>query len=255
VDGTGVRVEQDGPVTVVTIDRPERRNAVDAPAAAALAEAFRAFDRDPGAAVAVLTGAGGAFCAGADLKAIAAGEPLRVAADGDGPMGATWLRLSKPVLAAVEGPAVGGGLELALWCDLRVATPRSVFGCFERRWGVPLIDGGTQRLPRVVGMGRALEMILSGRPVEAAEAERIGLVNELTEPEGHLDRAFALAGRIASFPQETMLSDRRAALEGAGMPLADGLELERRLGREVLEVAARGAARFAGGEGRGGRGV
>jgi enoyl-CoA hydratase len=245
-----VRYERHEAAAVLTIDRPHRRNAIDAAAAAALGRGLEAFEADEAARVLILTGRGEAFCAGADLKAL----DLDVD-DPGGPLGFTRRTPSKPAIAAIDGWCLAGGLELALWCDLRVATPRSVFGCFERRWGVPLIDGGTQRLPRVVGMGRALEMILSGRPVEAAEAERIGLVNELTEPEGHLDRAFALAGRIASFPQETMLSDRRAALEGAGMPLADGLELERRLGREVLEVAARGAARFAGGEGRGGRGV
>ncbi|HET9185568.1 MAG TPA: enoyl-CoA hydratase-related protein, partial [Solirubrobacterales bacterium] len=151
--------------------------------------------------------------------------------------------------------AVAGGLELALWCDLRIASPRSTFGCFERRWGVPLIDGGTWRLPRVVGMGRALDLILTGRPVAAEEAERIGLVNELVSAGDHLERALELAEQIASFPQETMLADRRGAHEGLGLPLADGLELERRLGREVLDVAVRGAARFAGGEGRHGTGV
>jgi enoyl-CoA hydratase len=245
-----VRYERHGAAAVLTIDRPSRRNAVDAATAAALRQGLESFEADEAARVLVLTGSGEAFCAGADLKAL----DLDVD-DPAGPMGFTRLTPSKPAIAAIDGWCLAGGLELALWCDLRVATPRSVFGCFERRWGVPLVDGGTQRLPRVVGMGRALEMILSGRPVEAEEAERIGLVNELTEPGQHLDRALALAERIASFPQETMLSDRRAALEGAGMPLAEGLELERRVGREVLEVAARGAARFAGGEGRGGSGV
>jgi enoyl-CoA hydratase/carnithine racemase len=245
-----VRYERRGAAAVLTIDRPERRNAIDAAAAAALRRGLEAFEADEAARVLVLTGRGEAFCAGADLKAM----DLDVE-DPAGPLGFTRLTPSKPAIAAIDGWCLAGGLELALWCDLRVATPRSVFGCFERRWGVPLVDGGTQRLPRVVGMGRALEMILSGRAVEAEEAERIGLVNELTEPGQHLERALVLAERIASFPQETMLSDRRAALEGAGMPLAEGLELERRLGREVLEVAARGAARFAGGAGRGGRGV
>ncbi|MGN6201435.1 MAG: enoyl-CoA hydratase-related protein, partial [Solirubrobacterales bacterium] len=207
-------------------------------------------EADGEARVLVLTGSGEAFCAGADLKAV----DLDVD-DPGGPLGFSRLTPSKPAIAAIDGWCLAGGLELALWCDLRIATPRSVFGCFERRWGVPLVDGGTQRLPRVIGMGRALEMILTGRPVEAEEAERIGLVNQVTAPGGHLDRALELAERIASFPQETMLSDRRAALEGAGLPLSEGLELERRLGREVLEIAARGAARFAGGEGRGGSGV
>lgn len=245
-----VRYERRGAAAVLTIDRPARRNAIDAATATALRRGLESFEADEAARVLVLTGSGEAFCAGADLKAL----DLDVD-DPAGPLGFTRLTPSKPAIAAIDGWCLAGGLELALWCDLRVATPRSVFGCFERRWGVPLVDGGTQRLPRVVGMGRAIEMILSGRPVEAEEAERIGLVNELTESGGHVDRALALAERIAAFPQETMLSDRRAALEGAGMSLAEGLELERRVGREVLEVAARGAARFAGGEGRGGSGV
>jgi enoyl-CoA hydratase len=245
-----VRYERRGAAAVLTIDRPHRRNAVDAATAAALRQGLESFEADEEARVLVLTGAGGVFCAGADLKAL----DLDVD-DPAGPMGFSRLTASKPTIAAIDGWCLAGGLELALWCDLRVATPRSVFGCFERRWGVPLVDGGTQRLPRVIGMGRALEMILTGRPVDAEEGERIGLVNALAEPGRHLDRALALADRIASFPQETVLSDRRATLEGAGMPLAEGLELERQVGREVLEVAARGAARFADGEGRGGRGV
>ncbi|HWC48762.1 MAG TPA: crotonase/enoyl-CoA hydratase family protein [Solirubrobacterales bacterium] len=245
-----VGYERRDAVGVLTIDRPDRRNAIDAAAAAALRSGLEAFEADEAVRVLILTGTGEAFCAGADLKAL----DLDVDHPA-GPLGFSRLTPSKPTIAAIDGWCLAGGLELALWCDLRVATPRSIFGCFERRWGVPLVDGGTQRLPRVVGMGRALEMILTGRPVEAEEAERIGLVNELTAPGRHLDRALELAERIASFPQETVLSDRRAALEGAGMPLVEGLELERQLGREVLEVAARGAARFAGGEGRGGRGV
>ncbi len=245
-----VHYERREAAAVLTIDRPDRRNAVDAATAAGLQQGLEAFEADDGARVLILTGSGEAFCAGADLKAI----DLNVD-DPAGPLGFTRLTPSKPTIAAIDGWCLAGGLELALWCDLRVATPRSVFGCFERRWGVPLVDGGTQRLPRVVGMGRALEMILTGRPVTAEEAERIGLVNEIVGSGGHLDRALEIAGRIASFPQETMLSDRRAALEGAGLPLAEGLELERRVGREVLEVAARGAARFAEGEGRGGSGV
>jgi enoyl-CoA hydratase/carnithine racemase len=236
---------------VLTIDRPQRRNAVDARTAAGLRRGLEEFERDEEARVLVLTGAGGeAFCAGADLKAL----DLDVD-DPAGPMGFTRLTPAKPTIAAIDGWCLAGGLELALWCDLRIATPASVFGCFERRWGVPLIDGGTQRLPRVVGMGRALEMILTGRPVEAGEAQRIGLVNEVVEPGRHLERALELAERLASFPQETMLSDRRAAIEGSGLPLADGLDLEHRLGREVLEVAVRGAARFAAGEGRHGQGL
>jgi enoyl-CoA hydratase len=246
-----VRYESAGSPAVLTLDRPERRNAVDAATAAALREGLERFEADDAARVLVLTGAGGeAFCAGADLKAL----DLDVDHPG-GPMGFTRITPSKPTIAAVEGWCLAGGLELALWCDLRIAARGSTFGCFERRWGVPLIDGGTQRLPRVVGLGRALDMILTGRPVDAEEAERIGLVTEVVEPGRHLERALQLAERLAAFPQETMLSDRRAAIDGIGLPLADGLELEHRLGREVLDVAVRGAARFAGGEGRHGDGV
>lgn len=245
-----VRYERRGAAAVLTIDRPHRRNAVDAATAAALRQGLENFERDKEARVLVLAGAGGeAFCSGADLKAI----DLDVDHPG-GPLGFTRLTPSKPAIAAIDGWCLAGGLELALWCDIRIATPASTFGCFERRWGVPLIDGGTQRLPRVIGMGRALELIITGRPVSAEEAERIGLVNEVVEPGAHLERALELAERIAGFPQETMLSDRRAAIEGAGLPLAEGLELEHRLGREVLDVAARGAARFAAGEGRHGEG-
>jgi enoyl-CoA hydratase len=246
-----VRYERVGAAAMVTIDRPQRRNAVDAATAALLRAAFDDFEGDAGARVLVLTGAGGAaFCAGADLKAL----DLDVD-DPAGPMGFSRLAPSKPAIAAVDGWCLAGGLELALWCDLRIATRGSTFGFFERRWGVPLVDGGTQRATRVLGMGRALELILTGRPVEAEEALRIGLVNEVVAPGAHLERALELAERIAAFPQETMLADRRAAIEGAGMPLADGLALEHRLGRETLAVAARGAARFAAGEGRHGEGV
>jgi enoyl-CoA hydratase len=245
-----VRYERRGAAAVLTIDRPHRRNAIDAAAASALRGGLEKFEADEGARALVLTGAGGeAFCSGADLKAI----DLDVD-DPGGPLGFTRLTPSKPAIAAIDGWCLAGGLELALWCDLRIATHGSTFGCFERRWGVPLIDGGTQRLPRVIGMGRALELILTGRPVDAEEAERIGLVNQVVEPGRHLARALELAEGIAGFPQETMLSDRRAAIEGAGLSLADGLDLERRLGREVLDVAARGAARFAAGEGRHGEG-
>jgi enoyl-CoA hydratase len=191
-----------------------------------------------------------AFCAGADLKAL----DLNVDHP-DGPMGPTRLTPSKPAIAAVDGWCLAGGVELALWCDLRIATPSSTFGLFERRWGVPLVDGGTQRLPRLIGLSRALDLILSGRPVDAEEAERIGLVNEVVAPGAELGRALELAERIAAFPQETMLADRRAAIEGFGLPLAEGIALEHRLGREVLDVAAAGATRFAGGEGRHGAGV
>ncbi len=246
-----LRYERVGAAAVITIDRPQRRNAIDATAAEAFRQALREFEADEGARALVLTGAGGvAFCAGADLKAM----NLDVSHP-DGPMGPTRLTPAKPAIAAIDGWCLAGGVELALWCDLRLATPSSTLGFFERRWGVPLIDGGTQRLPRVVGVGRALELILTGRPVEAEEAHRIGLVNEVVPPGKHLERALELAERIASFPQETMLADRRAAIEGFGLPLADGLELERRYGTEVLDVAVEGAQRFASGEGRHGQGV
>jgi enoyl-CoA hydratase len=249
--GAEVNYERVANAAVLTIDRPERRNAVDRATAQALRVGFDSFEADATARVLILTGAGGeAFCAGADLKAM----DLDVD-DPAGPMGFSRLTPSKPTIAAIDGWCLAGGLELALWCDLRIATPTSTFGFFERRWGVPLIDGGTQRLPRIVGMGRALELILLGRPVDAEEALRIGLLNEITPAAGALARALELAERIAAFPQETMLADRRAAIEGTGLPLAEGLALEDRLGRETLEVAARGAARFAGGEGRGGTGV
>jgi enoyl-CoA hydratase len=249
---TGIGVEHDGPVTVVTIDRPERRNAVDAPAAAALAGAFRAFDRDPGAAVAVLTGAGGAFCAGADLKAIAEGRPLRVAADGDGPMGPTRLRLSKPVLAAVEGPAVAGGLELALWCDLRVAAEGATFGVLSRRVGVPLIDLGTVRLPRVVGHGRAMDLILTGRAVGAAEALAMGLVNRVVPDGQALAAAVALARELAALPQAVLRNDRMSAIEQWDLPGPEAAANELRRGLATLASgeAAAGAAGFAAGQGR-----
>lgn len=246
-----LRYERVGAASVLTIDRPERRNAVDGATAAAFRDGLKEFEADEGARVLVLTGAGGqAFCAGADLKAM----DLEVDHP-DGPMGPTRLTPAKPAIAAVDGWCLAGGVELALWCDMRIATPQSTFGLFERRWGVPLVDGGTQRLPRVVGMGRALELILTGRPVEAEEAGRIGLVNEVVEPGKHLERALELAERIAAFPQETMLADRRAAIEGFGLPLKEGIALEHRLGREVLDVALRGAMRFASGEGRHGEGV
>jgi enoyl-CoA hydratase len=246
-----VRYERQGSAAILTIDRPERRNAVDAATAAALRQGLEDFEADADARVLILTGAGGeAFCAGADLKAI----DLDVDHPA-GPMGFTRLTPSKPAIAAIDGWCLAGGLELALWCDLRIATVGSVFGCFERRWGVPLIDGGTQRLPRTVGMGRAMELILTGRPVDAQEAQQIGLLTEAVEAGRHLERSLELAEKLAGFPQETMLADRRAALEGAGLPLSAGLELEHRLGREVLDVAAAGASRFAAGAGRHGEGL
>lgn len=246
-----LRYERVGAAAVLTIERPERRNAVDKATAELFRQGLRDFEADEGARVLVLTGAGGeAFCAGADLKAM----DLDVDHP-DGPMGPTRLTPAKPAIAAIDGWCLAGGVELALWCDLRIATPTSTFGLFERRWGVPLVDGGTQRLPRAIGMSRALELILTGRAVAADEAWRIGLVNEIAPPEEHLERALALAEKIAAFPQETMLADRRATIEGFGLPLADGIALEQRLGREVLDVAVRGAARFAGGEGRHGAGI
>jgi enoyl-CoA hydratase len=241
-----VAYERTGNAAVLTICRPERRNAVDGDTADLLNEGFHRFEQDDDARVLILTGDDVSFCAGADLKALDTLEPTRP----EGPLGFTRLAASKPTIAAVSGWCLAGGVELALWCDLRIAAEGSTFGLFERRWGVPLIDGGTQRLPRLIGMGRALELILTGRPVPAEEAHRIGLVNEVVEPGRHLDRALELAEKIAAFPQETMLADRRGAIEGFGQPLAEGLELERRLGMEVLDVAVKGAARFAGGEGR-----
>ena len=255
--GGTVRVERDGPVTVVTIDRPRLRNAVDAPTAAALADAFRAFDGDDAASVAVLTGAGGAFCAGADLKAIAAGQPLRVAADGDAPMGPTRLRLSKPVIAAIEGPAVAGGLELALWCDLRVAAEGAVLGVLSRRLGVPLVDLGTVRLPRLIGHGRAMDLLLTGRAVGAAEALAIGLVNRVV-PDGQARAAaVALAAELAALPQQCLRNDRLSAIEQWDLPepAAAANELRRGLATLASGETAAGAARFAAGQGRHGRPV
>jgi enoyl-CoA hydratase len=249
-----VTYEHVGAAAVLTIDRPERRNAVDGPTAELLFEGFERFEADDGARVLVLTGAGGvAFCAGADLKAL---DTFAGRLDSpDGPMGFTRRTPSKPAIAAIEGWCLAGGLELALWCDIRIAGEGSTLGYPERRWGVPLIDGGTQRLPRVVGLGRALDMILTGRLVPVDEAHSMGLVNEIVAPGQAVARALEMAEALASFPQETMLADRRAAIEGLGMPLADGLALESQAGRAVYEDAQRGAARFAGGEGRGGAGA
>jgi enoyl-CoA hydratase len=244
---------------VVTIDRPEVRNAVDGPTAAALHEAFVAFDADDGADVAVLTGAGGTFCAGADLKGIGEGRGNRVDEDVSlpGPLGCTRLLLDKPVIAAVEGFAVAGGLELALWCDLRVAARVATFGVYCRRWGVPLVDGGTIRLPRLIGHSRALDMILTGRGVSGDEALAFGLANRLTEAGGALDLALELAASLSAFPQACLRSDRRSSYEQWGMDLTDALANEVRHGLVPIrsgETRA-GASRFAAGEGRHGTGV
>ncbi len=251
-----VRVERAGPVTTVILDRPGVRNAVDRPTAEALSEAFRAFEADDSAAVAVLWGAGGTFCAGADLKSLATEDNRnRVAPDGDGPMGPTRMVLSKPVIAAVAGHAVAGGLELALWCDLRVVEEDAVLGVFCRRWGVPLIDGGTIRLPRIVGLGRALDLILTGRPVDAAEAYRMGLADRVVPPAGARAAAEALAAEVARFPQECLRNDRMSAYESLGRPTDEALAIEFRHGMASLAAglaagAREGAARFAAGEGR-----
>ena len=249
-----VRYERVGAAALLTIDRPHRRNAVDGPTAERLLAGVEAFEADDGARVLVLTGAGGvSFCAGADLKAIEtyAGR----LDDPNGPMGFTRRTPTKPTIAAIGGWCLAGGLELALWCDLRVAAQGSTLGFPERRWGVPLIDGGTQRLPRIVGMGRALDLILTGRLVGADEALAMGLLTEVVPAGEHLARALEMAEGLASFPQQTMLADRRAALEGLGLPLADGLALEAHAGPAVFADAVAGAARFAGGEGRGGAGA
>jgi enoyl-CoA hydratase len=247
-----VRTERNGPVTTVVLSRPERRNAVDGPTAAALADAFRAFDADDEALVAVLFGEGGTFCAGADLKAIAEGRGNAVRESGDGPMGPSRMQLAKPVIAAVAGHAVAGGLELALWCDLRVAEESAVFGVFCRRWGVPLVDGGTVRLPRIIGEGRALDLILTGRPVGAEEALQMGLANRVV-PDGQArSAAEALAAELARFPQRCLRADRRSAYEAwaQGEPAALANELRHGLGVIQSGETRDGAARFAGGAGR-----
>jgi len=239
-------------VGIVTIDRPEVRNAVDRPTAEALAEAFRGFEADADLSVAVLTGAHGTFCAGADLKAVSSGRGNRAAPDGDGPMGPTRMLLSKPVIAAVEGHAVAGGLELALWCDLRVAAQDAVFGVYCRRWGVPLVDGGTVRLPRLVGHSVALDMILTGRGVTGEEALRVGLANRLVTPGRTLETAVALAEDIARFPQQCMRADRRSSYDQWSLALEPALARELELGLDVIrsgETLA-GAQRFAAGAGR-----
>ena len=246
-----IRVETRERVTTVTMARPERRNAVDGVMAAELAAAFKAFDVDGDADVAVLWGEGGHFCAGADLKAIGTERGNRSAPTGDGPMGPTRLALTKPVIAAVEGYAVAGGLELALWCDLRVAADDATFGVFCRRWGVPLIDGGTVRLPRLIGQSRALDMILTGRPVDAQEALSFGLANRVVDPGRAREEAQRLAREIAAFPQTCMRNDRRSAYEQNGHTLQEAMDFEIAIGLESLSADGReGAGRFAAGAGR-----
>ena len=236
-----MRYERVGAAALLTIDREHRRNAVDAATAVALREGLDAFEADDDARVLVLTGAGDvAFCAGADLKAIESFAGRLEAPEG--PFGFTRLTASKPTIAAIDGHCLAGGLELALWCDLRVASPQSTIGCAERRWGVPLIDGGTQRLPRAIGLGRALDLILTGRTIAAAEALEIGLLTRVADDA--LAAAIALAEEIAAFPQDTVRSDRQAALEGFGLPLSEGLALEAELGRERIVTAIDGAKRF-----------
>ena len=249
-----VHLRTDGPVLVVTIDRPEARNAVDGPTATALVSAFRDFDADESLSVAVLTGANGTFCAGADLKAIGSGRGNRIEADVslDGPMGPTRMLLSKPVIAAVEGHAVAGGLELATWCDLRVASTTAVFGVFCRRWGVPLVDGGTIRLPRLIGHSRSLDMILTGRAVGADEALLMGLANRVVAEGSALDSAVALANDLAALPQRCLRSDRMSTYDQWSLDLSGALARETSLGLATVRSGEtrEGAARFASGAGR-----
>src|SRR5882724_2479386 len=247
-----INVERIGAVTVVEIDRPEARNAVDGPTAALLADAFRAFAADDTQSVAVLTGSGGVFCAGADLKAVADGRGNRVGADGDGPMGPTRMLLDKPVIAAVEGYAVAGGLELALWCDLRVAARDAVFGVFCRRWGVPLVDGGTVRLPRLIGHSHALDLMLTGRGVSGEEAQRMGLANRLVDPGTARTAAVALASDLAAFPQVCMRHDRMSSYEQWALTIDEAMQNEYRHALETLASgeALAGATRFSAGAGR-----
>jgi enoyl-CoA hydratase len=246
-----VLVEKSGPVTTVILSRPEVRNAVDRETALALADAFRAFDEDDEARVGVLYGENGTFCAGADLKAIAAGRGNRTETAGDGPMGPTRMLLNKPVIAAISGYAVAGGLELALWCDLRVMEETAVLGVFCRRWGVPLIDGGTVRLPRLIGMGRALDLILTGRPVDAAEALSMGLANRVVAAGSARRSAEELAREIAAFPQVCMRGDRRSAYEQSGLGIDEAIANEFIIGLAALKEESRaGAGRFASGAGR-----
>jgi enoyl-CoA hydratase len=251
----GVRVDRNGPVTTVIMNRPDARNAVNGPTAAALVAAFEEFDADDGASVAVLWGDNGTFCAGADLKAFGTPESNVVHRTGPGPMGPTRMVLSKPVIAAVTGYAVAGGLELALWCDLRVAEEDAVFGVFCRRWGVPLIDGGTVRLPRLIGQSRAMDMILTGRAVDAAEAHAIGLANRVVPKGQARQRAEELAAQLATLPQLCMRSDRLSALAQWGMPEADAIDYEFASIARVSAEAMDGSQRFAAGAGRHGAAV
>jgi enoyl-CoA hydratase len=247
-----VKTDRHGSITLVTIDRPAVRNAVDAATAAALAEAFRAFDATDDSPIAILTGAGGTFCAGYDLKSIAAGHKSPLSEEGDGPMGPTRMLLSKPVIAAVEGHAVAGGLELALWCDLRVAAENAVFGVYCRRFGVPLVDLGTVRLPRLIGHSRALDLILTGRGVSGAEALNMGLANRLTPPGKALDAAIELAEALSNFPQACMRSDRLSSYQQWSLSYDEAMRNELRLGQAVLASGetVSGAQRFATGQGR-----
>jgi enoyl-CoA hydratase len=257
-----VLVNVEGPLWTVTLNRPQARNAVDAATSRRLAEVFRAFDADAESRVAVLTGAGGCFCAGADLKAVAAGFddaaqslPLSADMDADAPMGPSRMALSKPVIAAIAGPAVAGGMELALWCDLRVVDETAVFGIYCRRWGVPLIDGGTVRLPRLIGQSRALDLILTGRAVDATEALQMGLANRLVPAGQALSAALELAAQIAAFPQLCLRGDRASVLAQAGLPMRDALSVEFACGLATLRSGETvdGAQRFARGIGRHGR--
>ncbi len=248
-----VHTEMAHSAAVITIDRPARRNAVDRATAAQLSQAVRAADADDAVTAIVLTGAGGHFCGGADLKALTDGDPPRLEADGDGPMGPTRIRTRKPTIAAISGYAVAGGLELALWCDVRIIDRSAVFGVFCRRWGVPLIDGGTHRLPAIVGRGRALELILSGRAVEADEALAIGLANRVVDTGGALSAALEWAAEIARFPQACLRADLASARAAFEHDADAGLAAEFARGMTVLDGALEGASRFAGGRGRGGR--
>jgi enoyl-CoA hydratase len=249
---SSVRFDIEGSTAVVTIDRPRVKNCVDGPTAAELAAAFRRFEDDGALTTAILTGAGDSFCAGADLKAVSDGRGNRMTLDGDGPMGPTRMLLSKPVIAAVEGHAVAGGLELAVWCDLRVAAEDAVFGVYCRRWGVPLVDGGTIRLTRLIGQSFALDMILTGRGVLGPEAHRMGLANRLTKTGATLEESLALAAQLATFPQRCLRADRRSAYEQWSLDLPAALRNETELGLEVIRSGetAEGAKRFAAGAGR-----